>query len=312
MRRYIVNRLLSGIVLVLVVAFVTFALLFSSSGDIARRLLGESATAETVAKKTAELGLDQPLLAQFWSWVTSAVTGDLGRSWVNAQPVTDAILSRLPVTLSLVIATVAITAVVAILLGSIAAHRGGWVDTLVQVLSVFALSIPGFLIALALLVVFAIGLGWFRATGFTPLSESPGAWAASVTLPVIALSISAIAGVAQQVRGSILDTINRDYVRTLRSRGLPMRHVLYRHVLRNASGPALTILGLQFIALLGGTVFIEKIFALAGIGQLAINAAISTDIPVVMGVVMATAIVVVIGNLLIDLMQAAVNPKARA
>ena len=311
MRRYITARLLSGIILVLVVAFVTFAMLFSASGDIARRLLGESATPETVAKKAAELGLDEPLLQQFFQWITAAFTGDLGRSWVTGQRVTDAITSRLPVTLSLVILTVAVTAIIAVGLGVLAAYRGGWVDTLIQVLSVIALAIPSFLIALWLLVVFAINLGWFRATGFTPITESFGGWVASITLPVAALSIGAIAGVAQQVRGSILDTVNRDYVRTLRSRGLSINHVLYRHVLRNASGPALTILGLQFIGLLGGAVFVEQIFALPGIGQLAINATLSTDIPVVMGVVVVTAIVVVIGNLLIDLTQAAVNPKAR-
>ena len=311
MRRYIASRILSGVVLVLVVAFVTFAMLFSSSGDIARRLLGESATAETVALKAQELGLDRPLWEQFGTWALSALAGDLGRSWVSGQRVTDAILSRLPVTLSLVVLTVVVTAAIAILLGVIAASRGGWVDSVIQVLSVVALSIPGFLIALGLLLVFSVGLGWFRATGFTPITQSPGDWIGSVTLPVAALSISAIAGVAQQIRGSILDTVNRDFVRTLRSRGLPVKHVLARHVLRNAGGPALTVLGFQFIGLMGGAVFVEQIFALPGIGQLAVNATLSTDIPVVMGVVVITALVVVVGNLLIDLAQAAVNPKAR-
>jgi peptide/nickel transport system permease protein len=311
MLRYIATRTLSGVVLVLVVAFVTFAMLYSASGDIARRLLGESATPETVARKKQQLGLNRPLWDQFRDWSSSALRGDLGRSWVNGQRVTDAIVSRLPVTLSLVILTVAITAIVAIVLGMLAAYRGGWVDTLIQILSVLALAIPGFLIALALLLAFAVGLGWFRATGFTPITQSFDGWLASVTLPVASLAVGAIAGVAQQIRSSILDVVDRDYVRTLRSRGLPMSHVLYRHVLRNASGPALTILGLQFIGLLAGAVFVEQIFALPGIGQLAINAALSTDIPVVMGVVVVTALVVVVGNLLIDLAQAAINPKAR-
>ncbi|ONH51371.1 ABC transporter permease, partial [Frankia sp. CcI49] len=227
-------------------------MLYGSSGDIARRLLGESATPETVARKSEELGLNRPLWEQFWEWVSSAVTGDLGRSWVNGQRVSDAIESRLPVTLSLVVLTVALTAIIAIFLGMLAAYRGGWVDSLIQILSVVALAIPGFLIALWLVLIFAVGLGWFHATGYTPMTQSFSGWLASVILPVIALAIGAIAGVAQQIRGSILDTIDRDYVRTLRSRGLPMNHVLYRHVLRNASGPALTILGLQFIGLIAG------------------------------------------------------------
>ncbi|KPM50651.1 ABC transporter permease [Frankia sp. R43] len=311
MIRYITGRTLSGIMLVAVVAFGTFAMLYGSSGDIARRLLGESATPETVARKSEELGLNRPLWEQFWEWVSSAVTGDLGRSWVNGQRVSDAIESRLPVTLSLVVLTVALTAIIAIFLGMLAAYRGGWVDSLIQILSVVALAIPGFLIALWLVLIFAVGLGWFHATGYTPMTQSFSGWLASVILPVIALAIGAIAGVAQQIRGSILDTIDRDYVRTLRSRGLPMNHVLYRHVLRNASGPALTILGLQFIGLIAGAVFVEQIFALPGIGQLAINATLSTDVPVVMGVVVVIAVVVVVGNLLIDLAQGALNPRAR-
>lgn len=311
MRRFIASRLLSGVVLVFVVTFLTFSMLFSGGGDIARRLLGESATPETVALKAHQLGLDRSWFEQFGTWLSSASTGNLGRSWISGQRVTDGIVSRLPVTLSLVILTVLVTAVIAIILGAVAAQRGGRIDSLIQLLSVISLAIPGFLIAIWLLLIFAVGLGWFRATGFVRIDDSFTGWLGSVTLPVIALSVAAIAGVAQQVRGSMLDVIGRDYIRTLRSRGLSMNDVMFRHVLRNSAGPALTILGLQFIGLLGGAVFIEQIFALPGIGQLAVTATLASDIPVVMGLVVVTAIVVVIGNLLIDLAQAALNPKAR-
>lgn len=311
MRGLALRRLASGVVLVFVVSLATHAMLYGGGGDIARTLVGPTAPAEIVARKRVELGLDRSWLEQYWDWLTGFVQGDLGRSWVSGQRVSDSIADRFDVTLSLVVATVLITAIVATVLGVIAARRGGWVDSFIQVMSVLGLAIPGFLIALWLVVVFAIELGWFDATGFTPIGDSFTGWLRTVTLPVIALSIAAIAAVAQQIRGSILDQMNRDYVRTLRSRGLSLNRVLYRHVLRNAAGPALAILGLQFIVLLGGAIFVEQIFALPGIGQLAISSALTSDIPVVMGLVVMTAVIVVVVNLMVDLAHGALNPKAR-
>ncbi|GAA4768589.1 ABC transporter permease [Microbacterium gilvum] len=311
MPAFIARRLLSGVVMLVVISIVAFTLLYLGGGDIARRILGQSATAETVAAKAAELGLDRPLIAQFWDWFTHAITGDLGRSWFSSQFVTVSMETRLPVTLSIVIGSTLIAAVLSVVLGVLAARRGGWIDGLVQFLSVIGFAIPGFLIALGLVLVFAINLGWFRATGYTPIAASFGGWLASVTLPVVALAIGAIATVAQQIRGSVLDALSRDYVRTLRSRGLPEGRVVYRHVLRNAAGPALAVLAVQFIGMLGGAVVVEQVFALPGIGQLAVQATTQGDIPVVMGIVVVTAIIVVIVNLAIDLAQAALNPKVR-
>jgi len=181
----------------------------------------------------------------------------------------------------------------------------------VQFLSLVGFAVPGFLIALVLVLVFAVNLGWFKATGFTPITTSVSGWLSSVILPITALSIGAIATVAQQVRGSVLDATSRDYVRTLRSRGLSERSVVYKHVLRNAGGPALAVLAVQFVGLLGGAVIVEQIFAIPGMGQLSVRATTLGDIPVVMGLVIAFAIIVVVVNLLIDLAQAALNPKVR-
>ncbi len=311
MRRFVFGRLASGVALMFAVSVATHAMLYGGGGDIARRLLGATAAPEVVERRRIELGLDRPWIEQYWDWLTGFVRGDLGRSWQSGQRVTDGILSRMDVTLSLVLATIVVTAVFATVIGVLAARRGGWVDSVVQVMSVLGLAIPGFLIALWLLVVFAVQLGWFRATGFTPIGTSLSGWLRSVTLPVIALSVSAVAGVAQQIRSSILDELGKDYVRTLRSRGLPSSRVVYRHVLRNAAGPALAILGLQFIGLMGGTVFVEQIFGLPGVGRLAITSALATDIPMVMGIVMMTAVIVVVVNLAIDLLQGVLNPKAR-
>ncbi|WP_433675058.1 ABC transporter permease [Microbacterium gorillae] len=311
MLMFIVRRVISGVVLLVVISIVTFGLLFLDSANIARRILGQNATAELVAQKSTELGLDRPLVVQYWDWLTSALAGDLGRSWFNGQLVAVSLGGRLSVSLSLVIGATIISAVLAIVLGVLAARRGGWVDALVQFISVVGFAIPGFLIALYLVLIFAINLRLFKATGYIPITQSFAGWLASVTLPIIALSLGAIAAVAQQIRGSVTDAMSRDYVRTLRARGLSSGSVVYKHVLRNAGGPALAVLAVQFIGLLGGAVIVEQVFALPGMGQLTVSATTQGDIPVVMGVVIAFAVIVLIVNLVIDLAQAALNPKVR-
>jgi len=308
---FIVRRLLSGAVLLFVITTVAYTLLYLGGGDIARRILGQNATQEQVAAKAVELGLDKPLLEQYGGWLSQAVTGDLGRSWFSGQLVMVGVSSRLSVTLSIVIGAVLIAAVVAVTLGVLAAVRGGVIDRIVQFISVLGFAIPGFLIALGLVLLFAINLKLFKATGYVPITESFAGWLASVTLPVAALAIGAIASVTQQVRGSVTDALNRDYVRTLRSRGLGSNRVVYKHVLRNAGGPALAVLAVQFVGLVGGAVIVEQVFALPGLGQLAVQSTTNGDIPNVMGLVLATAVIVVVVNLLIDLAQAALNPKVR-
>ena len=311
MLRFVLRRLLSGVVLVVVLTIVTYFLLYLSGGNIARRILGQQATEEAVQAKAQELGLNQPVLTRFGDWVSHAIQGDLGASWFTGEPVVQALTTRLGVTLSLVIGATVITAIVSVVLGVLAATRGGWVDRLVQFISVLGFAIPGFLVALGMVTVFAVKLQWFQPTGYTQLLESPPGWLASITLPVIALSLGSIAGVSAQIRGSVSDAMRLDYVRTLRSRGLPEKRVVYKHVLRNAAGPALSVLALQFVALLGGAVFVEVIFAIPGLGQVAVGATSAGDVPLVMGLVIMTAILVVILNLAVDLLQGWLNPKVR-
>jgi peptide/nickel transport system permease protein len=311
MLSFIARRIASGIVLVITISVIAFLLLYAGGGDIARRLLGEDATPETVAQKAHELGLDQPLLVQFGNWASGVLHGDFGVSWFTSQPVSDAILSRLAVTLSLVFGATLLVAVVSVVLGVMAATRRGWVDSLVQVLSLIGTAIPGFLIALGLVLVFAINLGWFKPTGYVQFADSPGGWLGSIALPVIALSLGGIAAVTQQIRGSMLDSLRQDYVRTLESRGLSARTIVFQHVLRNAAGPGLAVLGVHFVGLLGGAVIIEQIFAIPGMGQVAVTATSQGDIPLVMGLVIATAILVVLLNLIVDLAQGWLNPKVR-
>jgi len=308
---FVGRRLLSGVALLLAITTIAYLLLYLGGGDIARRILGESATEENVAARAAELGLDRPLVAQYGSWLRGAVTGDLGTSWFTGQPVAEAITSRVAVTLSLVSGAVLLTAVLSVVLGVVAATRGGWAGRLVQVLSVVGFAVPNFLVAVVLVLVFALGLGLVNPTGFVPLRTSVAGWAASVVLPVVALSLAGVASVSQQVRGAVLDALREDYVRTLRSRGLPERRVVLEHVLRNASGPALAVLAVQFVGLLGGAVIVEQVFAIPGLGQVAVQATTQGDIPLVMGLVVATALIVIVFNLLVDLLQGWLNPKVR-
>ncbi|GAA2973919.1 peptide/nickel transport system permease protein [Microbacterium terrae] len=308
---FILRRVASGVVLVAAISFIAYFLLYLAGGDIARRILGDTATVEVVAKKTTELGLDRPFFVRYSEWLGGALSGDLGRSWFTGELVSVSVVNRVGVTLSIVVGTIIISAVVSVVLGVLAARRGGWVDSLIQFITMLGFALPGFLIALGLVLVFAVELGWFKATGYIPLDDSVVGWLSSVTLPILALSFGAVAAVAQQIRGSVIDAMSRDYVRTLRSRGLPANSVIYRHVLRNAGGPALAVLALQFVGMLGGAVIIEQMFAIPGMGQLTVQSTVRGDIPVVMGLVIVFAIIVLIVNLVIDVAQAVLNPKVR-
>ncbi len=305
------RRLAAGAVLLAVISALTYALLFFSGQSIARNILGDMATEEQVALKEAELGLDKPLPVRFVIWAGNALTGDLGGSWFTAQKVADAIFGRLPVTLALVFVSIVLVAVIATLMGMAAATRRGWIDRVVQVGAVVGDALPGFVFAIVLVAVFAVQLRLFPAISTITPGSTVGAWAATLALPVIAIVVNYVTSSAQQIRSAVLTQLERDYVRTLRSRGIGEGEILFRHVLRSAAPAGLTVIGLQFVGLLGGVVIIERVFALPGIGALAVDATTSGDIPIVMGVVVYTVIVVVVVNLLIDLANGWLNPKVR-
>jgi peptide/nickel transport system permease protein len=308
---FFVKRLLSAAVLILAVSFVGYMLLGLAAGDTAQNILGQNASQAQIDAKNAELGLDQPLFLRYLDWLGSAVTGDLGRSWFTSENVAASLANRLPVTLSLVIGVMIVASLVSFALGSIAAIRRGPVDRVVQVISVIGYGLPGFLVALFLVSIFAVQLGWLPATGYIPPAMSLLGWLTTITLPVLALSVTTIAGVTQQVRSAVAETLQRDYVRTLRSRGLPESQILVAHVLRNAAAPALTVLALQFVGLLSGSVVVESIFALPGLGTMAIQYTERGDVPVVMGLIILFVVIVVIINLLVDLAIGWLSPKSR-
>lgn len=311
MIKFIAKRLGSGLMVLFVVSALTFTLLYTSSGSIARNILGDQATPEQVALKEQELGLDQPLVTRYFAWLGDALSGNLGASWFTSEPVASSLATRIPVTMTMVFTAMILIAICAALIGVAAAVKRGWVDRVVQVGAIVGDSIPGYVIGVFLVTLLAIQLGFFPATSTISPEVGPEAWVYSMTLPVIALLINGVTGGAQQIRSAVIKQLERDYVRTLRSRGIGEREILFKHVLRSAAPAGLTVLSLQLIGMLGGVVIIEQIFALPGMGPLAVIATGQSDLPVVMGVVMYTVVVVIVVNLLVDILNGWLNPKVR-
>ncbi|MFB8144188.1 ABC transporter permease [Streptomyces parvus] len=311
MLNFIARRIAAGALLLVVISLLSYLLLSIPDLDVGRQLLGQGADQAAVDAKNASLGLDRPVLVQYADWLAHAVRGDLGTSWFTSEDVATTVSARLPVTASLMVGVTLVATVVSFLLGVWAGVRRGAVDRFVQVLGVVGYALPGFLVTLVIVLVFAVNLNWFPAIGYTPFAASPSGWLSTITLPVLSLSIASVAGVSQQVRGAVIDVLRQDYVRTLRARGLPMSRIVFRHVLRNASAPALSVLGMQFVGLLGGAVLVEQIFGLPGIGSMTVTYTTRGDIPVIMALVMLTVVGVVLINLLVDVMIGWLNPKAR-
>ncbi|MDX2913202.1 MULTISPECIES: ABC transporter permease [Streptomyces] len=307
----VLRKLVRSVSVLLLVSFATFALMYGNGTGIARSVLGVRATESDVRAEVVKLGLDRPLLVQYGDWLKGVVTGDLGESFFTGESVTSALSSRVPVTLALIVLTIVLTTAVSVLVGVAAAVRGGWIDRMVQFTSVLGTAVPPFIMAIGLVFAFAVSIRMFPATGYVSPDQSLGGWLESIALPVIALLIGSVANAAAQFRGAVLDTLSQDFVRTLRARGVPESRVVFRHVLRNAAGPGLTTLSLQTLGLIGGAVIIESVFALPGLGDLSNTSAQKGDVPLVMGCVLVTILVVLVVNLLGDLVTAAVNPKAR-
>jgi peptide/nickel transport system permease protein len=311
MLKYIAKRIGAGFVLLFGVSTATFVLLTLGAGNIARNQLGMSATDEQVQRLTEQLGLNRPVLERYWSWLRHAATGDFGKSWFSPSTVVDSIKDRLTITLTIVIGAMLIAVLAAVVLGVVGAVRGGGVDRFVQGVALAGFAIPGFLVAFVVITLFAVKLGWFKAGGFVPFGESWTGWLKSIALPIVSLAAGALASATLQVRGTVRDALENDYVRTLRSRGVPSRRVLFEHVLRNSAGPALQVIGVQFIGMLGAAIIIERLFVLPGLGEIAVTSTQQGDIPLVMGLVVVVAVLVVIVNLAIDLITAWLNPKVR-
>ncbi|HEU5378755.1 MAG TPA: ABC transporter permease [Ktedonobacteraceae bacterium] len=309
---YILRRLLFMIPVALLVSFMTFMLIHLVPGDPARVLLGEEATPQTVAALQHQLGLDKPIPQQFVLWFGQALHGNLGDSIQLQQPVTDALVQRLPVTLELGLVSLLYSLAIAIPLGVYCAtHRNSWVDWLINVSTLVSTAIPGFVLALVLIFVFAVAWRIFPPGGYTPFTDDPLSNLRDMVLPVVALGTGAVAVNLRQIRAGMLEVLEQDYVRTARAKGLSERRVQYTHALRNSLIPLLTIVGIQIGAILGGAFVIETIFLWPGVGKLAVDSIFAKDYPVVQGVVLMAAFSYMLANLLIDISYVFFDPRIR-
>jgi peptide/nickel transport system permease protein len=311
MLKVVGRRLAVAIPMLLIITTLAFFLVSIIPGDPAASILGPDATPAEYAAVREELGLNEPLVVQYASWMSGLFAGDLGDSIRTGRAVLPALVERLPVTLSLAVLATVVTLLAGVALGLVSVLRGGGIGRSAQVASVVGTSLPNFWVGILLVFVFSIWLGILPATGYVAFGDDPGMWAASLVLPVVAVAIAGVAAIARQTRASMNDVLSRDFVRTLLAAGTPRSVILYKHVLRNAAIPVVTSMSFQFIHLLGGSIVIEQVFALPGLGQALIVAISSRDIPVVQGVVVITAILVIIVNLCVDLVNAWLNPKVR-
>ena len=312
MLAYIVRRLFATIVVMAVVAFVVFLLLYLTPGDPAAILAGDAATSDDIRKIREKLGLDDPFLQRFGGWLWRLLHGDLGVSIFTNLPVTQLIGQRIEPTLSLTVCTLIIAVLVAVPLGVVAAARAGsWVDRAVMAFSVAGFSVPVFVIAYVLIMVFSIELEWLPVQGYRPISEGLWEWARHLVLPSAALGTVYIALIARMTRASMLDVLAQDYVRTAQAKGLAPGAVLLRHALKNAAVPIATVIGFGIALLIGGAIVTETVFALPGIGRLTVDAILRRDYPIIQGVVLIFSAAYVLINLAVDLSYMLFDPRIR-
>ncbi|MCB0070103.1 MAG: ABC transporter permease [Caldilineaceae bacterium] len=305
MSRYIINRLLLTIPVLLGVSVLVFAMLHLVPGDPIMAMFAQTgASGRQIEEIKEQLGLNDPLPVQYLRFLSNAVRGDLGKSLWGERDVLDMILEALPSTIRLTIAGMGVAIILGLTLGIIAAlNHNSWIDNLTMVTALAGVSIPSFWLGLMLILVFAVNLRWFPIVG-------QGSWK-SIVLPAVALGFGASALIARMTRSELLEVMSQDYIRTARAKGLRSRIVVLRHGLKNALIPVLTIVGLQFGALLGGTVIIETVFARQGLGRIAVEALKARDFPVAQGVVLFVALIYVFVNLIVDLLYAVVDPRIR-
>jgi peptide/nickel transport system permease protein len=310
--RFIAQRLLSTIPVLLLVSIGVFSLIHLIPGDPVQVMAGESQDPEVVANLRHQLGLDRPLYEQYVTWLGRALRGDLGRSIRTNKPVLSIIAERARPTLELSVFAMILALLVALPIGVLSAtHRNSPIDAIGTSFAVFGISMPNFVIGLILIFVFAVRLGWLPTSGFVDIFDDPVAGLRSLALPGVTLALQLTAIVARMTRSTLLEALGQDYIRTARAKGLTEHSVVLRHAFRNALIPVVTIVGLQIGGLLAGAVITEFIFAIPGIGSLIIDSIFSRDFPVVQGVVLVTALGFIASNLVADLLYAVLDPRIR-
>ncbi|MGH3327015.1 MAG: ABC transporter permease [Streptomycetales bacterium] len=312
MGRAVLERLIAALPTILGVLVVVFFVVHLIPGDPVVAMLGDTATPQQVAQTRASLGLDRPLHEQFINFIGRYLEGDLGTSIRTRRPVTAEIAARVLPTVQLAVAAVVLSVLIGVPLGVLAAsRRGSWIDMLSLVISTGGVAAPVFWIGVMLSLVFATKLGWFPSIG-AGRPDIPGSVLQALVLPAVTLGVSGAALIARMTRSSMLDVLGEDYIRTAREKGLAERKVIFKHALRNAAIPIVTIIGINFGYLLGGTIVVETVFARPGLGKLLMDSILARDYPVVQGVTFVIATVFVLVNLLTDMTYALLDPRVRA
>jgi peptide/nickel transport system permease protein len=298
-RKFFFRRLIQLIPLLIGISLISFFVMHLAPGDPTALFIDPNVDPQELARVRANWGLDQPIPVQYIKWLWNAIRLDFGRSYMTGQPVIGEIAERLPNTLILMISSYILTLLICIPVGVYSAvKKGGWFDNTFTVLSFAGMSIPTFWVGLMLMLLFAVQLDWLPATG-------------NLVLPLITMTIGSLAGLTRYQRAAMLEVLNQDFIRTARAKGLPERVVIFKHALRNALIPIVTIMGLSLPDLFGGAFIIETIFAWPGMGRLGVQAIFSRNYPLIMGIVMFSALLIVLGNLLADIGYALVDPRIR-
>ena len=304
MLKYTIRRLLQTIPLLIAISFAAFIMMHLVPGDPVRNMMGIEASKEAVEAERERLGLNDPLLVQYGRFLGGVLQGDLGTSIFTKQSVTDEILKKYPATIKLALGGTIFASVVGILAGIVSAvKRNKLTDNIIMVLSLISVSTPSFFLALVLMLFFSLQLGWLPSMGLrTPLHY---------VLPIITLGMQSVGTIARTTRSSMLEVLGQDYIRTSRSRGIPERVIIYSHAFKNAIIPVLTIVGLRFGGLLAGSMLVETVFSIPGIGRYLVDAVLERDYPVVQSVVLVRACTLVLVDLMVDLLYAVADPKIR-
>ena len=311
MLAFVARRLAMAVGTILAAVVISFLLVHVSDSTPGAVRLGAGATAEQIAAENEALGWNRPLYAQFLDYLGALVRGDFGTSLIDGRAIGADLADRLPVTAFIALFATLLSGVVGVVLGVTAAVRGGRLGRIITSGSGIALSLPSFWVGILFVYVFAIQSGLLPATGYVQFSVDPAGWFTSLFLPVLTLSVGGAAIVARTANAGMREALRQEHIRTLRAMGTPAWRIRYVHALRFASLPVVSVLGIQFIVLFGGSVIIENLFALPGLGQLAQAATSSHDFPALIGVVVIATVVVVVTNLLLDLVVAALDPKVR-
>jgi peptide/nickel transport system permease protein len=312
MSAYILRRLAATIPVMLIVAVLVFLMLRLTPGDPAAVIAGDNANAEQIALIRNRLGLDQPLFTQFFIWLLNILHGDFGESFFFKKTVAELIASRIEPTIALSVLTITLAVAIAVPLGVLAAYKQGtWIDKIVMGFSVLGFSVPVFVIGYSLIYLFAIKLNWLPVQGYQRIADGVGGFLLRLLLPALTLSVIYIALIARMTRASVIDVLGEDYIRTARAKGQVEIKVLFRHALKNAAVPIVTVIGLGIALLIGGVVVTESVFTIPGLGRLTVDAVLARDYPTIQAVILLFSFVYVLINLAIDLVYTLVDPRIR-